>query len=501
MVYSIDTVERYKSETSEKEFGNIIKYFETTGEHILFDENEGRKSKFTEMLNRLNTLQKIASASCKTKSSRNFEIKSFKGNGPKRRKISRPELPTEIWMKILNFMSTRDTFNNFVLVCKNFDNLTRNSGTMKYLQINAIEIKEHFDSIKNVIQNSNKSLRELKLKGGKYVKQLVQMGLECPNLKSLIIHERTIGKNFVPTDVSEHFARILLANGTNLEHLDLSGIVFRPFANYQKITQLSNLKSLHTSMGTDMVPFSTLEKIANNCKKLERITFTSLNSSIYRTSTHGIETFNDFFTKLKDSLKSITTKEFTSYHSLDEGEEKCIFLKQLQLCDQLEEIKILNASFVTDYGLGIIARLPNLKTLELVKLVNDQLCDLKSFFSNLSMTKLQSLTILWSNEDDIMCLNLPTLRNLKIENCPNLVLTDKSLKRIVESCSNLMKITLHWKIIANISNRCFHSIISMSRKMYFYVAMGESTITIEDFVRSRPKIKYHNGKLCNTNFL
>ena len=153
------------------------------------------------------------------------------------------------------------TFNNFALVCKNFNNLTKNSGTIKYLQISAIDKKEHVDSIKNVIQSSNKSLRELKFESGTFVKRLVQMGLKCPNLKSLIIHERRNLKYFNRTEVSEHFAKILVKHGTNLEHLDLSGLIFRPFDSYQKITQLSNLKSLHTEIGTDMVPFSTLEKI------------------------------------------------------------------------------------------------------------------------------------------------------------------------------------------------------------------------------------------------
>ena len=52
----------YTSNTSEYEFDEILRYFETTVENILFDDNHRRVSKLSQTLQKISTLQHLANA-------------------------------------------------------------------------------------------------------------------------------------------------------------------------------------------------------------------------------------------------------------------------------------------------------------------------------------------------------------------------------------------------------------------------------------------------------
>ena len=46
---------------------------------------------------------------------------------------TKTELPNEIWLKIINYMKTKDLFKNFILVCKQFNTLAMDPKAVKYL--------------------------------------------------------------------------------------------------------------------------------------------------------------------------------------------------------------------------------------------------------------------------------------------------------------------------------------------------------------------------------
>ena len=72
------------------------------------------------------------------------------------------DLPDEIWLKIIQYLPTKDIFGSFALVHKKFDNLTRDSSAVKYLQLRAIDTWSKFESVSKVIAKS-KSLIKLKI--------------------------------------------------------------------------------------------------------------------------------------------------------------------------------------------------------------------------------------------------------------------------------------------------------------------------------------------------
>ena len=66
------------------------------------------------------------------------------------------ELPSEIWLKIMNCLNTKDLMTNFALVCKNFNNFVKD---VKYLQLkNITDIR--FESALKLLKTT-KHLKEI----------------------------------------------------------------------------------------------------------------------------------------------------------------------------------------------------------------------------------------------------------------------------------------------------------------------------------------------------
>ena len=78
-----------------------------------------------------------------------------------------PNLPNEIWMKIISYMKNKDIFQSFALVNKHLHNLTLDPSVVKYLYLTAIKNKAKskalFKKWLKVIKHSKK-LVELKIK-------------------------------------------------------------------------------------------------------------------------------------------------------------------------------------------------------------------------------------------------------------------------------------------------------------------------------------------------
>ena len=103
------------------------------------------------------------------KNPESFEKSSILRENPhvaKKQKLDQtkiPQMPDEIWLKILNLMESQDIFANFALVCKRFHNLTLDSRAVK--TINLIEIKtlEQYESARKVLKQS-KNLYKVKIR-------------------------------------------------------------------------------------------------------------------------------------------------------------------------------------------------------------------------------------------------------------------------------------------------------------------------------------------------
>ena len=73
--------------------------------------------------------------------------------------------PNEIWLKVIQYLPTKDVFRNFALICKRFNNLTQDSGAVKYLQLTAIDTWQKFENVSKLI-SITKYLVELKINKG-----------------------------------------------------------------------------------------------------------------------------------------------------------------------------------------------------------------------------------------------------------------------------------------------------------------------------------------------
>ena len=172
----------------------------------------------------------------------------------------------------------------------------------------------------------------------------------------------------------------------------------------------------------------------------------------------------------------------------------------------MEEIKIMDASFVGNKALGIISNLPNLKVLELHKLGNlkdksshyreeepeKDPIDVNSFFRLLNTNKLRVLSIIDSpiiTAETIKRLSsnngCPKLEKLIFEKCPNLKIKDDILKNIVENCPCLIKMQLNWQMILGISNQLWDE---LSQKIRISITIGKGILSCEDFVKNKKVI-------------
>ena len=239
-------------------------------------------------------------------------------------------------------------------------------------------------------------------------------------------------------------------------------------------------------------------------KNLEKMHIPVLNVTSYKTYLENdlMDSFNYFLKERKDTLKSLIIGRVIQYsHEMN-------ILHGLSYCEKVEEIKIQDASFVTNEDLDTLSHLPKLQKLELVKLGYLGLSELSSseykrimeekkpldlclFFKNLNTDCLKFLSISQCEiitEDNIITLSengCPKLVKLVIEKCQNLRLKEKTLKNLVENCPQIQSVQFHWKMITQISDKFWNV---LSKKIIIFISMGESCLSIKDFVNNKKGI-------------
>ena len=168
--------------------------------------------------------------------------------------------PNEIWLKVIQYLPTKDVFRNFALICKRFNNLTQDSSAVKYLEVNAIKTWPKYESVCKIISKS-KSLIEFKIiKSGDFenklitkLKSLVGLKIHKPNdfdnaliCQALRFHPRLkILKIRIKQLDSEAFNTIALSKIEFLElDLDMKEL---PSDGITRLCSIKTLKSLTLS--------------------------------------------------------------------------------------------------------------------------------------------------------------------------------------------------------------------------------------------------------------
>ena len=167
-----------QSFSDDTDFALFMKWFEVFAEDTIFETNLFRKTILSETIERLSSLLKVQNL-----------LSLSKINNAKRRKIDKTakkiDLPDEIMLKILNYTQTKDVFGSFSLVCKRFNNLTKDPNAIKFLHVGEVVEDEHLEKIVEVIQRS-RNLHEFKMgiiygRKGFYEEKVLQSVLS-PNL-------------------------------------------------------------------------------------------------------------------------------------------------------------------------------------------------------------------------------------------------------------------------------------------------------------------------------
>ena len=178
------------------------------------------------------------------------------------------QLPNEIWIKILNHLTTKDIFGNFTLVCKRFNGFTMDSGTIKYIRLS--DFKTNGDTSK-----MEKALKVLKR--CHFLKSLsmdkcctsfvntfaIQVFQSCSRLKSLkITNCERICIEFLDLEVNPYhwFSNTEEENFTLLDVLKQSDIKLENF-------ELETISALNERSNEEIIQIPQI--MAKNLKVLK----------------------------------------------------------------------------------------------------------------------------------------------------------------------------------------------------------------------------------------
>ena len=299
------------------------------------------------------------------KRSKIFENVTSESQIVKTAKLECKKLPNELWLKIMNYLNTKDLINNVALVCKNFNSLTKE---VKYLELNNITELEVESAMK--VLKTRKHLKEIsvstKSKNTKFMNQLIIQGLKSSKgIKSIkLLPTRFIGNGSLSNYTLHGFKRI---NNycKELEHLQIRDVEFTSPKVISQIAQITTLKSFKISMtSTVMNGKFTKQNVldfANNCPNLEAISFyTNIGSKNINQMKHAFDTF---FNSKKQTLQSFFISRSVFNHEDWDVNGSCV-LEKLDLCQNLEEL-VIKCLDIENSVLMTIMTLPKLTTLVL----------------------------------------------------------------------------------------------------------------------------------------
>ena len=392
-----------------KYFDSALDIIEAFAKEIFSGNNEIQKFKLSE---RLKCLLNINAPEKSCNPLQTLEVKSS----------TQAELPDEIWLKIIQYLPTKDLFENFALSCKKLHNLSQDSKAIKSLLLNNINTWSKYESVTKVISKSKGLVQLISIQSEDFVNELIcQTFVSNPNLRTLNINTKAL-----------NIETIITIAKSKVEFLDLD--LENRELGQDEITALCNIKTLKSlGMNPNNQIISTLAK---NSTPIEAINFLSAGQSL-----NNHVALNEFFKSKKDNLKAISFK----LRRYDEN----VPLKNLNLCQNLERIVMARWH---SKNLEMLSGMPNLKHLELIDLdaKNDTLVN---FFRKLSLKKLEHLSIQHcpdAKEEffvELSKLDFPALKNIGFfqtwqDKCQSRSrnLTDNTLQTLISKCPNLKRI-------------------------------------------------------------
>ena len=377
-------------------------------------------------------IQKISKNIEAQKAERISEIGKPKLKVEKRKNVQKQcsDLPYEIWLKILNFMNSKDIFTNFARVSKNFHILTLDPSSVRVLDLVKINTKEKYQKAMKVLKRSNK-LHGVTIKCPQLYSNnfIVQAFKSNPNLKSLDIFEYDERWIELQKDTIKAF-------GKGLNKLNLEGVYYIELKDelVNIILEQENLSHLQISMSSESVVKVLLSLLPQKCKKLEYILFKEIWENYSRTIQ---DSFDQFFDDMKDTLKGV---KFGLLHFIYLRPKLYKILKNIALCQKLEYLEIFDASCLKAETFHQISKLPNLKKLNLHQ-VGPAAKSLTKFLNtdmiNLEEIYIQGSEFVTNKFLEVLVSRLPPKVNkMSFTGCLNLKVSESSLKDLMK-CPSL----------------------------------------------------------------
>ena len=277
-------------------------------------------------------------------------------------------LPDEIWLKIMCHLNSKDLLITFGLVCKRFRCLSLDSKVLKVmvknLKLKNINDKHKYTSAIKIIQNAE-NLNGISIELSKpYWRHLMNHALKTSDLKSLELLDQVLVQYNEKPNLTLKDITKMVETGTKLEVLKIRNLKIE-LEDFKLIASIKTLKSLHfvdTSTTVKKCYVFTADNIialGRNCKYLEDISFFTI-YSLSPLSNEEIHAFDVFFNERRLTLRKLRLDGFFCTDAW--LNPRSSFLKNIVLCENLEELTLMNCT-LSKSGEESISTLAGLKKL------------------------------------------------------------------------------------------------------------------------------------------
>ena len=237
-----------------------------------------------------------------------FEKSSTSENQKSGLRVKRSiHLPNEIWLKIMNYLKTKDIFERFALVNKLFNQLTLDTGSIKYLQVKNIggNLSKHENMMK--VLSRCKTLIEFSIEDRfcdeyQFMSCIIKALESSQKLKSLKILTKcyvTLGTRFHFGGLNSKFLNFLEKSKDKLENIEFEEVRFTHEV-LDIICKMKNLKRL--AIKRNLIFSNFIENLANSENQLEAI---ELHQKFSYPHQEEDKALNKLLSKKQDTLKSI----------------------------------------------------------------------------------------------------------------------------------------------------------------------------------------------------
>ena len=241
----------------------------------------------------LHEITKICHCSNKVKKNKNQTLMGGKRltnfendlKSSKKKKLECKKLPNELWLKIMNYLNTKDLMTNMALVCKTFNSLTKD---VNYLELKEITELKFESAIKLLKTTTHLKAIRISTRFTSYLRNHAWISEDKRNFMKLLYESlkssKTIKSIKLEPFLGSRNSSYELAGFkqikticANLEHLHLRNMILTKKCVTSQIAQISSLKSLRlsfpssTQYGTSFTPNNILE--FSKCSNLEAISF------------------------------------------------------------------------------------------------------------------------------------------------------------------------------------------------------------------------------------